>query len=111
MPIVAQWMWGNVQWSGCSPPWEKSLTKCTLCCKWHSRTPHGRLVQCQQWCGVFLRESAQTWGPWESYTAAWMASATAGEMLHIAKLRIPETLAEAFPTEEMHHFRYRVAWH
>ena len=32
---------------------------------------------------------------------AWMASMTSKEMLHIAKLRIPETLVEAFPFGEI----------
>ena len=36
---------------------------------------------------------------------------TAEEVLHIAKLRILETLVDAFPFEEMHDFRYQVAWH
>ena len=48
-----------------------------------------------QWRNVFLRKGARTWGSWESYATAWMAPATAEEMPHIAKLRIPETLVEA----------------
>ena len=36
----------HMRWLGCNPPWEKSLTKCMLCGKWHSSTPHGRLAQC-----------------------------------------------------------------
>ena len=87
---------GQCAMVGSSPRWEKSLTRCTLCGKWHSGTPHGRLVQCPQWCDVFLHKWAHTWGPWESYATAWMASATTEEMLHIAGLRIPETLVEAF---------------
>ena len=40
-----------------------------------------------------------------------MASATAEEMLHITKLCSLKTLVDTFPPEEMHEFRYKVAWH
>ena len=39
-----QWVWGNVRWSGCSPPWERCKVLCPMCLKWHRGTTHARLA-------------------------------------------------------------------
>ena len=39
-----QWVWGDVRWSRCSPPWERCKVMCPLCSKWHRGTTHARLA-------------------------------------------------------------------
>ena len=59
-----QWVWGNVRWSGCSPPWERCKVLCPLCSKWHRGTTHARLAQCNAWLLVFIAEWVRTWDTW-----------------------------------------------
>ena len=94
-------MWGNVRWTGCSPPWEKTKVLCPLCSQWHRGTPHARLVHCSAWSPVFLREWVRTWGPWEDMAQRWLDEALPEDLDHISKLRIRQSFINTVPRERL----------
>ena len=55
-----QWVWGNVWWKGCMPPWKKSTQPCALCGSTHQGAAQARLVQCGTWRTLFLDEWVKT---------------------------------------------------
>ena len=105
------WLWGNVRWEGCGPPWDKNPKQCALCGQWHGTTPHQRLARCAHWSPEFDKVWLQSWGAWEDIASRWLGTATAEERLHVCRLRIPESLIRSVPPGRMHELRYRVAWH
>ena len=109
--VWVQWMWGNVRWAGCSPPWEKTKVLCPLCFQWHRGTPHARLVHSSAWSPIFLREWVRTWGPWEDMAQRWLDQASPEHLDHISKLRIPQSFIDTVTREKVRELRYRVAWH
>ena len=106
-----QWVWGNVRWSGCSPPWERCKVLCPLCSKWHRGTTHARLAQCDAWLPVFVTEWVRTWDTWSDLAQHWISTASAEDLDHISKLRVPQSFIDTVPRDRLHALRYRVAWH
>ena len=104
-------MWGNVRWSGCSPPWERCKVLCPLCSKWHRGTTHARLAQCDAWLPVFVAEWVRTRDTWGDLAQLWISTASAEDLDHISKLRVPQSFIVAVPCNRLHALRYRVAWH
>ena len=106
-----QWVWGNVWWKGCMPPWKKSAQPCALCGSTHQGTAQTRLVQCGAWRTLFLDEWAKTSGPREPMARQWLSTVTSDDLARVAKFHIPLSLVELIPYDHMPDFRYRVAVH
>ena len=106
-----RWVWGNVWWKGCTPPWKKSTQPCALCGSTHQGAAQTQLVQCGTWRALFVDEWAKTWGPWESMARQWLSTATPDDLARVAKFHIPLSLVNSIPPDHMPDFRYRVAVH
>ena len=106
-----QWVWGNVWWRGCMPPWKKWAQPCALCGSTHQGTAQTCLVQRGAWRTLFVDEWAKTWGPWEPMARQWLSTATYDDLARVAKFHIPLSLVELIPPDHMLDFRYRVAVH
>ena len=105
------WVWGNVWWKGCMPPWKKSAQLCALCGSTHQGAAQTRLVQCGTWRTLFLDEWEKTWGPWESMARQWLSTAAPYDLARVAKFHIPLSRVDSIPPDHMPDFRYRVALH
>ena len=106
-----QWVWGNVRWCGCSPPWQRCKVLCPLWSKWHTGTTHARPAQCNAWLPVFVAEWVRTWDTWGDLAQHWISTASAEDLDHISKLRVPQSFIDTVLRNRLHALRYRVAWH
>ena len=106
-----QWVWGNVWWKGCMPPWKKSAQPCAPCWSTHQGAAQAQLVQRGAWRTLSLDEWAKTWGPWEPMARQWLSTAIPGELARVTKFHIPLSLVESIPPDHMPDFWYRVAVH
>ena len=106
-----QWVWGNVWWKGCMPPWKKSAQPCALCESTHQGMAQTRLVQCGAWRTVFLDKWAKTSERWEPMARQWLSTATFDDLARVAKFHVPLSLVELIPPDHMPDFRYKVAVH
>ena len=106
-----QWVWGNVRWCGCSPPWERCKVLYPFCSKWHIGTTHARLAPCDAWLPVFVTEWVRIGATWSDLARHWISTASVEDLDHISKLRVPQSFFDIVPYDRLHALRYRVAWH
>ena len=106
-----QWLWGNVRWRGCGPPWSKEHVQCSLCGESHRETVHGMLQHCPRWWPHFKKLWLLSWSDWQPHALAWLNTADGSDLQHITCLRVPITLINAIPDSNKFQLRQRVAWH
>ena len=106
-----RWLWGNVRWEGCAPPWEKTTSLCPLCNTYHGSTAQLRLIQCPTWKLAFRKAWLGNWGEWTEYATSWYDQATHNDLVHISRLRIPQSFVNGLPRTLRPALRDRVAYH
>ena len=95
--VWLQWLWCNIRWQGCPPPWEKINANYELCHDTHRGTPHARLVHCAAWRPIYLQEWVRTWGPWADLAQQWLTTASPDDMNPISKLCILQSQVDSAP--------------
>ena len=77
----------------------------------HHQPPAAIPISPLRWVPVFVTEWVRTWDTWSDLAQHWISTASAEDLDHISKLRVPQSLIDIVPRNRLHALRYRVAWH
>ena len=76
------------------PPREKTTSLCPLCNTCHGSTAQLRLIQCPTWKPAFWKAWLSNGGDWTEYATSWYDQATHNDLVHISRLRIPQSFVD-----------------
>ena len=92
-------------------PWEKTTSLCPLCNTCHGSTAQLWLIQCPTWKLAFRKAWLRNWGERTEYATSWYDQATHNDLVHISRLRIPQSFVDGLPQTLRPALHERVAHH
>ena len=95
----------------CPPPLGKTTGLCPLRNTCHGSTAQLRLIQCPTWKLAFRKARLGNWGDWTEYATSWYDQAMHNDLVHISRLRIPQSFVDGLPRTLRPALRERVAYH